>query len=67
MPLPAVRPWRAAGFCVDWFAGRFVGLSVCRFVGLLVVGLLVVGWLVGWLLVCWFAGLLALVGFLGFC
>ena len=53
MPLPAVRPWRAAGFCVDWFAGRFVGL--------LVVGLLV-GWLAGWLvvglLVCWFVGLL---------
>ena len=21
MPLPAVRPWCAAGFCVDWFAG----------------------------------------------
>ena len=53
MPLPAVRPWRAAGFCVDWFAGRFVGLSV---VGLLVVGLLVVGLLVVGLLVCWFAG-----------
>ena len=51
MPLPAVRPWRAAGFCVDWFAGRFVGLSVGWFVGLLVC------WFVG-LLVCWFVGLL---------
>ena len=70
MPLPAVRPWCAAGFCVDWFAGRFVGLSVCRFVGLSVcrfvglsvcrfVGWLVcwlAGWLVCWLLVCWLAG-----------
>ena len=61
MPLPAVRPWRAAGFCVDWFAGRFVGLSVCRFAGYWFAGWLVVGLLVCWfagLLVCWFVGLL---------
>ena len=47
MPLPAVRPWRAAGFCVDWFAGRFVGLLVCWFAG--------VDWFagVGWLCRLW--------------
>ena len=49
MPLPAVRPWCAAGFCVDWFAGRFVGLLVCC----LVDWFAGVGWLCRlWLVAC---------------